>query len=628
MDWKGWLAFDVEGNELLEDVTRIWCVVIRDLHTGEYEHYVGDAVSDAVRRLEGAAAIVGHNALGYDVPALAKVCGFKLGTTDLYDTEVLARLAFSDILLKDEKVGVTPVDSHRLKDWGRRLGLLKGDFGEEIGFAQWDDRMLPYCEQDVRICSELIYTLAGCKSSAYQSNLRLGPKLVNGKLNPVYTAMEFAKVGFAIEQRGFEFDMEKAEELRMHIANEMEQQTTQLREWFPDTVEVMKTPQYWDCHCGAHYVRGRTKAEADKARKAEGWAPKDCEFHKGPPKEKRHPFNPGSRDQVAARLKEKYGWKPTKFTDKGKPSIDADVLGSLSFAEGPVLADYYINKKVMGQLATGPAAWMRKAVKVLPGRWKLRHRMITIGANTHRVAHSGPNIAQVPAVDEDKPEKFGKECRSLFGPTPGWVMVGADLSGIEARLLAHYMKDDRWTDILLNGDIHTHHQEMAGLATRQQAKTFFYALIYGAGVGKIGAIAGGGKKAGQQLMDKFQSNMPAFRNLLTQVRTAASLGRLKLIDGRYAMVRSPHSALNVLLQGSAAVIAKGWTCCMYQRLNRRQWKPLAFVHDEVQSEAWPTYAEEAGRIMCSAADDVGKHFGVSIPLAAEAKVGANWADTH
>jgi DNA polymerase I-like protein with 3'-5' exonuclease and polymerase domains len=103
----------------------------------------------------------------------------------------------------------------------------------------------------------------------------------------------------------------------------------------------------------------------------------------------------------------------------------------------------------------------------------------------------------------------------------GWnadnnVLVGCDASSLELRCLAHYMRDDDYTKEVVEGDIHTANQKAAGLETRDQAKTFIYAFIYGAGAAKIGSIVGGTAGDGQKLIDNFLAREKLLTKLLLQ----------------------------------------------------------------------------------------------------------------
>ena len=124
------------------------------------------------------------------------------------------------------------------------------------------------------------------------------------------------------------------------------------------------------------------------------------------------------------------------------------------------------------------------------------------------------------------------------------VLLGTDAEGLELRCLAHYMDDPEFTREVLDGDIHTFNQKKAGLDTRDQAKTFIYALIYGAGPAKIGQIVGGGSKEGKIMIDTFMSSLPKLSELKQKVERSVQRGYIRGLDGRRIPVEFSHTGLN------------------------------------------------------------------------------------
>jgi DNA polymerase I len=192
------------------------------------------------------------------------------------------------------------------------------------------------------------------------------------------------------------------------------------------------------------------------------------------------------------------------------------------------------------------------------------------------------------------------------------------------------MQDDEWTKELLDGDIHTKNQKAAGLETRAQAKTFIYATLYGAGPAKIGSIVGGGAAAGSRLLQSFYSNTPRLAALMQKVQRLAEKGYVPGLDGRKIQVRSQHSALNSLLQGCGAIIAKQWCVEMHRRFRQQgiDVQQVAFVHDEIQVETKEDDGQRVADIMVESAKQAGITLGFRCPVDAEAKIGYNWFDTH
>ena len=327
-------------------------------------------------------------------------------------------------------------------------------------------------------------------------------------------------------------------------------------------------------------------------------------------------FNPASRQQIASRLMS-LGVHFFSTTDKGNVVVDEKVLESIDRPEAKLFNEYLLLQKRIGLLK----GWFEEVKE-----GKIHGSVITNGAITGRMTHRNPNMAQVPSVTSP----YGAECRELFHAKEDWVLVGADASGLELRMLAHYMKDDEYTQEILNGDIHTKNQKAAGLPDRPKAKTFIYAFLYGAGDAKIGSIINGSASEGQKIKARFLSQTPALADLQDKVKGLASRGWLPGLDGRKIWVRSEHAALNTLLQGAGAVVMKQALCILWRDLNKKKipFGLCANVHDEWQIETPPRYANIVGETAMVAIRNAGVTLGLRCPLDGEYKIGKTWKDTH
>jgi len=334
-------------------------------------------------------------------------------------------------------------------------------------------------------------------------------------------------------------------------------------------------------------------------------------------KDKIEIFNAGSRKQIAERLMA-LGWKPTKHTEKGSVIVDEKVLSNIDIPEAKLISEYLLLQKRITQV--------EKWIDYADRNDRVHCRVITNGAVTGRMTHSKPNLAQVPRVGNP----FGKECRECWTVEDGNVLCGVDASGLELRMLAHFMRDDDYTNEILSGDIHTANMKAAGLTNRDQAKTFIYAFLYGAGPAKIGQIVGGGEKEGKKLIDSFLANTPALHKLKEKVNRIAEKGSLPSLDGRRLIVRSQHAALNTLLQGAGAVVMKKALVLLHSKLKagKIHGSFVANVHDEWQIETTKELAESVGRLGVQAIQEAGLALGLRCPLDGEFKIGANWAATH
>lgn len=463
-----------------------------------------------------------------------------------------------------------PLGGNSLKDWGKHLGNEKIDY--KGSWTELTEEMITYCIQDVHVAHDIY--------------IRQQEWLLK---NPEYAKIvqleHMASDVVNLQQRnGFNFDVELAEKLTFELLCFKTDVEDQMRQIFPDKVHVRFS---------------------DKTGKRL--------------KDKIESFNPGSRKQIAERLYEKYGWEAPE-TENGNPNVDSSVLGELEYPEAKKLVEYFDVIKLMGQVED----WFTRASHSRDGKV---HGFINVqGAATGRCTHSQPNLAQVSG---------DHRARALWIPHGGDVLLGSDLSGLELRMLAHYMAPydgGAYGDVILNGDIHTHNQEKAGLPTRNNAKTFIYGFLYGAGDAKVGKIVNGTSKQGAALKEKFLKELPALAKVKQWVEfQVAKNGTVELVDGRKVPVRSKHAALNTLLQGSGAVVSKYWMILAHRNLAKQfgsRVKQLAYVHDELQFSCPADIADAAGKIITDSAIEAGTRLGIKMPINAEFKVGRNWSETH
>jgi DNA polymerase I-like protein with 3'-5' exonuclease and polymerase domains len=460
-------------------------------------------------------------------------------------------------------------DGHSLAAWGQRLGFAKGDFKDfDNGLT---DEMLEYCIQDTLVTQKLYEHLTQEMQNDYSKE-------------SIKLEHEVAIIIAEQERNGFKLNEAAALQLLSVLKTKLDTIQVEMATIFPDKI-----------------TSGRTHKKTGK-----------------PLKDIIELFNPGSRKQIAERLIEK-GWKPKKHTEKGSVIVDEAVLETLDFPEAKTLAEYMMLQKRIAQIDS----WLEALGK--DGR--VHGRVITNGAVTGRMTHMKPNMAQVP----NSGSPYGHECRDLWIVEKGYKLVGIDASGLELRMLAHYMNDNVYTHEVVSGDIHTANQTAAGLQTRNQAKTFIYAFLYGAGSAKIGSIVGGSAKEGQKLIDSFLRNTPKLKALREKVaRIYAKEGWLPGLDGRKLLVRAEHSALNTLLQGAGAIVMKQAVVILHKKLRQSKidFKIVANVHDEWQIEVEDSRADEAGQLGKQAIKEAGIVLKMRCPLDGEYKVGNSWKETH
>ena len=334
-------------------------------------------------------------------------------------------------------------------------------------------------------------------------------------------------------------------------------------------------------------------------------------------------FNPGSRKQIGEKLQE-LGWKPKKFTETGQPIVDEVVLMDVNIPEAKLIAQYLLLQKRIAQVES----WL----EAIGADGRVHGKVITNGAVTGRMTHSKPNMAQIPNAGS----LYGPECRQCWTVEDGNVLVGCDASGLELRMLAHFMKDENYVRTVTEGsskegtDVHTVNQKAAGLETRDQAKTFIYAFLYGAGDSKIGSIVGGSARDGERLKNRFLEGTPSLQVLRNKVSIYATKGYVPGLDGRKIWVRSEHAALNSLLQGAGAIVMKKALVIFNDKIKANKWpvKLVANVHDEWQFEVPAQLAEVTGEAAKQSIIEAGLFYKLRCPLDGEYKYGANWRETH
>jgi DNA polymerase I-like protein with 3'-5' exonuclease and polymerase domains len=555
-------------------------------------------IAKGITTLENADTVIGHNTLCFDNPSLDKVWGRNLNLDgSSWDTLTVSRLIFAHLRELDWRrrpkgLPFNLYGSHSLKAWGIRLGCYKGDY--KGGWDRWSPEMQRYCEQDVEV-TERLYN-------------RLHEEGIEGWKQAIDIEHKFQCIIKRQEKLGVPFDVTAAEELRDEIVPKMEALKFKIRRSIPHIVQ-------------------ETTFIPKRDNKTMG-------YKKGIPfiKRKEIPFNPGSRQHIQHLLSTKYGWTPTEFTEKKAPKIGREQLEPLrEWEEVPDIIDYLDMVKLSGQLYKGKNAWLN-----LVKEGRIHGGVITNGAVTGRCTHNRPNLAQVPSTRSFK----GRESRSLFKAPEGYRMVGADASGLELRMLGHYLfpyDEGKFAREVIEGDIHTANQEAAGLSTRDDAKTFIYAFNYGAGDAKLGSIVEPKaseqrqRVVGSQLRQRFFAKVPAIKQLLEAVqRTFKRRGYLIGLDGRKLFPRSAHSALNTLLQGAGAVVMKQATIQMFNHFFdiKLDTKPALHIHDEVQVICPEGDAEAAGELMVTGIIQAGEILNLNVALDGEYKIGQNWAETH
>ena len=574
------IVFDIEANGL--QPTKVWVIVATELSTSETHTFSGDtllAFNDYIAGL-GECEIIGHNIIGYDIPVLEQLLGTDFSKCKVTDTLVMSRLA------NPSREG-----GHSLRNWGEKyLNQPKGEHNDWDNFSQ---DMVDYCEQDVNVnvlvYKRLLLDLAdfGAESISLEHRVQ---SIISQQIKTGWTLDQEKAFILLAELKEKKYDLEdKVHEVFKPLPTFVKEITPKIKKDGTCSVVGLK-------FLGDHWET----AVAPFSR---------IDFPE---------FNLGSRQQIGRYL-QYFGWKPQQFTETGQAIVDEAVLSKVTgIPQASLIGEYLMIQKRIAQVQS----WL-DAVK---DDGRVHGYVNPCGAVTGRMTHSSPNMGQVPAVYSP----YGKQCRDVWTVPKGYKLVGMDASGLELRMLAHYMNDEDYTNEILNGDIHTANQLAAGLETRDQAKTFIYAFLYGAGDAKIGSIVGGTAKDGKRLKEKFLANTPALGELRTRVGMAATRGFVYGLDRRRITIRSEHAALNSLLQSAGAIVMKKALCLLdeYAILWGIDYNILGNIHDEIQTEVKQERAEVFGRLATSCVEAAGLYYKLNCPLAGDYKVGNTWADTH
>ena len=573
--------FDIETDGLLDDVTQIHCIVLKDINTNEMLLLRKE---DALNKLSKAELIVGHNIIKFDIPVIKKLYPAFDFKGKIFDTLVATRLLFPDVKEKDFQRKDFPRDCigrHSLKAWGNRIGNYKAEF--DTDWKNYTPEMLEYCQQDVEVTYNLYKMIEDIKYSQQAMDLE----------------HSVAQLIYKQEVYGFSFNTDEAKKLYSKLNSRRLELENKLQEIFPPKIE-------------------RTPFVPKVNNKTKGYVKGEIYY-----KEKTVVFNPSSRQHIADRLIKMYNWKPTIYTDDGKPKLDETILESLSYPPAQILCEHFLLDKRIGQLATGAQAWLKHEKNN-----RIHGTCNTNSTVTARATHSYPNMAQIPSVSVP----YGKECRKLFTVPIGKKLVGIDVSGLEVRMLAHYMAkydNGNYAKVVLDGDIHTETQTLAGLDNRDLAKRFYYCFLYGGGVKKIAEVTNKTVAEASKIKKRFLNNLPALNRLIENVQQASERGYLIGLDKRRVKVRSAHAALNTLLQSSGALVCKRWLVEFDKVIKKiPEAQQVVWVHDEIQVECLEKDAEEVGQLAVKAIKDTGEYFNIRLPLTGEYKIGDNWSETH
>ena len=607
-------VFDIEADGLLGNISTIWCLVLQDIDTGEqyaYSNYDDDLppLKHGLDRLVDAELLVGHNIIGYDIPAIEKVTGYELLDKRCHDTLTLS-MALQ--YRRNHK--------HGLAGWGEALGNDKLDYHDWSGYSR---EMLDYCRQDVRLNAEVYTKLLGEYSRLYSIN----PLIKRG----LEVEHEVAKFNTITRNQGWFFDMDKARE----NLSGMVERSEFIEDYFRPKLGTRKvyidkepkTPKYKkNGDFNSHTVKWLSEYFGYEV------APGDVHvIAPGTPfqRSKTVPIELGQTDLVKEYLLG-IGWKPDEYVKK---KIDGKWI-----QQGPKLTDSSLFK--LGEVGELISEYytLRNRISVIKG-WieqssnsRLHGNMWTIGTPSFRCRHEV--IVNLPAVSA----AYGKQLRELFRAEPGWTIVGADSSGNQLRGLCHYVGNDEYTDVVVNGDQHQRNADALG-CSRPAAKTFLYAYLFGAGDAKLGQAVTGklNSEKGKKARADFSKSVSGLAEIKAKVESEwrekeyrQGIGWIHGLDGRPVFVPSEHQCLNYLLQCAEGITCKA-ACAYSMRKIREEGlraNPRLFYHDELAWTAHPDDAARVGEILQESFREAPKWFGVNCMDGGDYVIGESYADVH
>ncbi len=613
------LVYDIETDGLFAEVTKIWCIVAVDIANNNKVYSYSDhdndlpSIAEGLKLLQSADVLIGHNIIGYDNVVIKKLFNIDLSfnTVKNLDTLIMSRV-----------FNYARPGGHSLKNWGKLVGDDKISYDD---WTQYSKEMLEYCIQDVMVNVKIYHAVM----KEFKATHKVNPLISNG----LRIEHEIAHINTEIRSDGWNFDMDKALATRQRMDDEMSRIRGILEPMLGKRKVLIdkepKTPKFKkDGTYQATTVRMLTDYFGHEVK------PEDTHLMAAGT-----PFQRTKMEQIelgqTPLVKEwllTQGWKPDEYTRKkinGKWVNQGPKFTSTSlkaFGElGEMIDSYYTIRNRIAVLE----GWIENVEKAGDGR--LHGDMFTIGTPSFRCRHSG--IVNIPSVNA----AWGKEMRELFKADDGHVLVGADSAGNQLRGLCHYVNNEEYTDIVINGDQHQRNADALG-CSRPQAKSFLYCYLFGGGDAKLGQCitdkldAGRGRKA----RDDFAKSITGLAEIREKVESEwrykehrQGVGWVHGLDGRPLFVPAEHQCLNYLLQCAEGITCKAATVYAYKKIKEQGLRASIriFYHDEVQISCHPDDADKVKEIAIAGFREAPKEFGVDC-MDGDGIVGNNYAETH
>lgn len=632
--------FDIETPlippEGKKGLNKIWCIVTKELGK-EPIVWLEDVFDKFLEYTKTVDLWVAHNGLGFDTPVTNRILGECIVPAKVIDTFVVSRL-----------VNYSNFNTHSLDELGQAVGVPKSYFKD---FSQLSQEMIDYCIQDVRV-TEKVYRMYErfIWDDEWSEAMRLEHDMV--------------LINNDMTDDGFLFDVDRAKELLVDIKSRMAELEAVLQQAWPPQLEPVNRIKYRLKGDGTPYKNVLEFYDRYPKVKQEGSELVAYDYIK---------FNPGSTKDRVEKLWES-GWSPVeKSKTHAEFSRDARVgekwrktkLTKELYTEKKEYFEFYGWKVNETNLKTLPddapeganrlAEWL-----TLEGRrssleeWlgcvqadsRIHGTFWGIGAWTHRMSHSSPNQANIfspfhgdvrNAVEQVKSD-YDRDLRALW--TTDKVLVGTDADGIQLRILCHYLRSEQYREAILNGrkenetDIHNLNRRALHLegVTRDDAKTFIYAWLLGAGTAKVASILRTTTTLAKRSVQTFVESIDGLHELKHgRIVSDARRGYFVGLDKRKVVCNSEHLMLAGYLQNGEAIAMKRWIREWQGRARKEDlwFRQVDFVHDEVQVEVESKdAANRLIQIQQDSMSQVSEELGLFCPLSVSGDIGYNWAETH
>ncbi len=652
-DPKDIITVDIETNGLLlSDVTKFHAICLHlDGQTLRYSTLPADvnrghSVEQGIKMLkifmEYGKTPVFHNGAGYDIAVIHQF--FPESEEWLRIDNTLDSFLFSCIAWPDR------VQGHSLESYGEDTGEVK------VQNKDWDvvtENVVKRCMSDTIITKkvyELLYQRADIKDHL---EMLFVPLTLESEVSHIHQKQM---------NHGVMYDLGTALEHWAFLNNEIDTLEDEILLGAPWKTLIPNIPlkdQADERYLAEKGIANRIVTVKPKKKNGDykvavlkEWGPDVMQVQGEYCRVECKPMNLGNSQEVKDYLTS-LGWKPTEYNyafENGRkvrksPKLTEDSYASLPTGMGQKIAKYrtylHRSRSILNQPKTGG---QKGAISTIRKDGRISAEAMTCGTPTARYRHMR-TICNIPRPSS----LFGGEIRETFTVADGHLLIGIDLAGIEARMLAHFLKPYPGSGPIIDAiladkgsgvdDFHTRNAKMWGVS-RDTAKSGLYALMYGCYPKKLAETLGYHESKGEELHDDFWKFNAPIKMLVDDLERSFDVngGWVTGLDGRPLYVREKRKLLNTLLQHAATMVFKKWMVLCDEQLElwKSDWRVYGIhqviaYHDELQFEYYHDdvgLAKAAAARLCTLALEAGKFYNVAVDTPAEAMIGKNWRECH